>query len=65
MLTLTEITMDDREFARWLKERGWSGKVEKELTGEHGISAFIDDNGALLCKVLYDNTNSTYRIFIR
>ena len=61
---LTETTMTDHEFARWLRSRGWTGKTSKELEiGKHRITAFLTDGNDLLAKVVYDNEAATKRIF--
>ncbi len=63
MKHLTETEMTDHEFAKWLKDRGWNGKVARGAEGRHSISEFLTDGNDLLAKVLYDNQESTHRIF--
>lgn len=60
----TALNNKDHAFAAWLDGMGWSGRTIKELTGEKAISAYVRDDGSLVCKVYYDNLKCTYRVFV-
>ena len=61
---MVEVKMTDHKFAKWLKDKGWNGRIEKIITGDTGLSEFVKDDGTLLAKVIYNNKESTHRIFI-
>ena len=56
-----EVEMMDYEFAKWLKDHGWTGKYE--VNHINNVNYFMVEE-KVIATVLYNNSKCTRRIFI-
>ena len=59
---MVEQKMSDAEFSNYLFRNGWDGDVEKNRKTE--TSWFLDPKGRIIATVIYNNRESTHRIFL-
>lgn len=58
------LNMTDHEFAAWLKERAWNGKVKHLSEGRICASNYITDDGKVLALVVYNNMECIYKVYV-
>jgi hypothetical protein len=61
MAKFEETVMSDHEFAKWLKDRGWTGKYHHVSTATYYHNKV---EGVFLAMTISDNSACTRRIFL-
>ena len=62
--SMREVNFGDHSFSAYLCQHGWNGDVVCLKEGTLAESNFVTPQGKVLAKVLYNNRESTRRIFI-